>query len=257
MVTSLIRESRRGAVAVLILDDGSGRNVLSLEMRAQLHSSLELLLGDSACRAIVLTGAGNFCFGGDLRQMDVKTREEAYARLELVHNIIRYVAAGPKPVVTAVAGVAAGGGTSLVAGSDHAVASRTARFAASFMRTGVLPDMGAIATVGRRMGAARARKFFCLGQSMSADDALAAGLVDQVVEPDELLDTAVAVAEQMASLPPLTFAAFKLAFADHGAGLSQTLDAEMRLQPALLTSRDHREAVAAFLERRVPVFGGH
>lgn len=103
---------------------------------------------------------------------------------------------------------------------------------------------------------ARARQFFCLGTTLSASDAFAAGLVDQVVEPPDVLDTTVAIAEQMAALPPLAFSAFKAAFADHSASLGQALEAEKHFQPGLLTSQDQKEAVTAFLDKRRPVFTG-
>ncbi len=248
---------RTEGVDVLTLTDSTGRNVLSLRMRRLLLDSLGEALHDDSCRAVVLTGAsGNFCAGGDVREMNIESKEEASQRLELVHEIIRLIVCGPKPVVAAIPGIAAGGGISLLAGCDHVVASPHARFTASFLRTGVLPDMGALWAVSQRMGLAHARRFFTLGATLPAEQAQRAGLVDTVVAASELISESVRVARDLTQIAPLTFSAFKQAFASHASTFEAALEAERQTQPSLVTSNDHKESVAAFLQKRQPTFSG-
>lgn len=245
-------------VTVLTLTDASGRNALSLRMRQLLHEALVRCIGDASCRAIVLTGSrGNFCAGGDVREMNIQSREEALGRLTLVHQIIRLIVAGPKPVVAAVEGIAAGGGISLLAGCDHVVAATSARLTSSFLRSGVLPDLGVLWSVSQRMGMASARTFFTLGRTLSAEQAQQSGLVDTVVEAPDLRLESIRTARKLAQVAPLTFSAFKQAFANHASAFDAALAAERLFQPALLTSSDQKEAVAAFLEKRQPRFTGN
>lgn len=246
-----------GEVFVVTLNDVARRNALSLEMRQELCVRLRELMDEKACRAIVITGAGGqFCVGGDVNQMQVRTADESRARLALVHDLIRLVVAGPKPVVTAIEGSAAGGGVSIVAGSDYAVAATNARFASSFLRAGVLPDMGALWTVPHRIGLTEARRFFTLGRILSGEEAARLGLVDQAVEPGRALATAIGVAAEYSAVPPQTFAMYKDALANRAATFEDALAAELDYQPRLLLTSDQREAVAAFLEKRKPQFNG-
>lgn len=149
---SSVQIHRSGSVNVLTLSDATGRNALSLRMRELLLAALNACLADAECRAIVLSGAGgNFCAGGDVREMNIR-QNEALQRLHLIHRVIRQIVLGAKPMVCAVDDIAAGvgGGISLLAGCDHVVASDTARLTSSLLRTGVLPDMGALWTVSHR-----------------------------------------------------------------------------------------------------------
>ncbi len=254
---SSVQIHRSGSVNVLTLSDATGRNALSLRMRELLLDALNACLADTECRAIVLTGAGgNFCAGGDVREMNIHSQDEALQRLRLVHRIIRQIVLGAKPVVCAIDGIAAGGGISLLAGCDHVVASDTARLTSSFLRTGVLPDMGALWTVSHRMGLAQARTFFTMGTTLRADQAQQAGLVDTVVATDELMPQSIHIAHQLAQIAPLTFRAFKQALANDAWSFASALAVEEQFQPSLVTSSDHREAVAAFLQKRQPRFTG-
>lgn len=256
-MNSLVNIRVESDIFVLTLDDATRRNALSLRMRQELNDRLQELMGEKACRAIVLTGAGgNFCVGGDVNQMDVKSEAESRARLDLVHRIIRMVVTGPKPVLAAVHGIAAGGGVSIVAGSDYAVAATTARLTSSFLRTGVIPDLGALWTIPQRMGLGEARRFFCRGKTLSGDDAARLGLVDQAVESQAVLETALLVAAEFAAIPPKTFAFYKSAISNRAATFEDALDGEIKYQPQLLMSKDQKEAVAAFLQKRKPNFIG-
>ncbi|NYT60351.1 enoyl-CoA hydratase/isomerase family protein [Alcaligenaceae bacterium] len=254
---SVVKESKVGCVIVLTLSDTTGRNLLSIRMRQLLLDALKNALADEHCRVIVLTGDhGNFCAGGDVRDMEIPNTGIAQERLNLVHQIIRLIACGPKPVVAAVNGIAAGGGVSLLAACDHVVASVTARFTSSFLRTGVLPDLGALWAVSQRMGGAQARRFFTLGNTFLAKQAHQIGLVDAVVTAEALMPESIRIANSLGEIAPLTFSAFKEAFANYAGTFESALAAERRFQPDLLTSNDHKEAVAAFLQKRRARFTG-
>lgn len=254
---SVVKVSKVGYVNVLTLSDTTGRNLLSIRMRQLLLDVLKDALVDERCRAIVLTGDhGNFCAGGDVRDMEIPNTDVALERLDFVHQIIRLIACGPKPIVAAVGGIAAGGGVSLLAACDHVVASVTARFTSSFLRTGVLPDLGVLWAVSQRMGSAQARRFFTLGNTLLAEQAQQAGLADAVVTAEALMPESIRIANSLGEIAPLTFSAFKEAFANYAGTFESALIAERRFQPGLVTSNDHKEAVAAFLQKRRARFTG-
>ncbi|MGD9811973.1 MAG: enoyl-CoA hydratase/isomerase family protein [Sphingobium sp.] len=249
----------RDAVAVLTLNVPERRNVLSLEVRTALRQRLSDLYLDASCRAIVLTGAGgHFCAGGDIGEMR-EGRADPLVRLHrlgILHDLIRAIVAGPKPVVAAVAGAAAGAGFSLAAACDVVVADPGASFIASFAKVGLAPDCGIQFTLGRRVGAARAHRILLGAQRIDAAEAQRIGLADIVAGKGVLLDQAVEAATGYAGLAPQSLAAIKAAYASGPGSLEDVLALEREVQARLALTADHAEAKAAFLERREPLFRG-
>lgn len=246
-----------GIVSIVTLNDPQQRNALSLEMRIELYDRLKEQMADEASRAIVLAGAGgHFCAGSNIKQMSVKNVAAGRTRLQYMHSIMRFIVNGGKPVITAVEGAAAGAGLALPAVSDFAIAASNAKFAASFLRIGLIPDMGALWAVPRRIGLGRAKRFFALNEVMSGEDAGRLGLVDEVVEPGKALARAIEIANEFAKVPPQTFALYKNALGNRSQTIEDAFNAEVDYQAALFQTRDHKEAVAAFLEKRKPQFTG-
>ena len=256
-MAALVEVRNEGAVSIMTLNDPQQRNALSLEMRIELYDRLKEQMTDDSSRAIVMTGAGgHFCAGSNIKQMQVKNVAAGRARLQFMHSIMRFIVDGAKPVITAVEGAAAGAGLAIPAVSDFAVAASNAKFAASFLRVGLVPDMGALWAVPRRIGLGRAKRFFAMGEVMTGEAAGKIGLVDEVVEPGKALARAIEIASEFAQVPPQTFALYKNALQHRSASIEDAFNAEVDYQAALFQTRDHKEAVAAFLEKRKPVFTG-
>lgn len=253
----VITVTREGAVAIITLSNAARRNAMGLKMRQQLVASFEQLMADKSCRAIVLTGAGgHFCAGGDISEMKQRTLLENRSRWSLPMSLVRLMATGPKPIVAAVEGVAVGAGMSLVALCDYAVAARNAKFAAAFVKVGILPDVGAFWSVPRKVGFSKARELFGLARQFEGEEAARIGLVNQLAEPGAALADALAVAQEYAAMPPVAMALLKSALAEGVDTLAAAMRSEVDLQTVAMATRDHQEAVSAFLEKRKPEFTG-
>lgn len=256
--TSTVRRDTVNGVAVLTLDAPARRNALSLSLRAALLDELSAAMADPLCRVVALTGAGgHFCAGGDIAGMEGLEPVSGRKRLETAHRIIRLMVEGDKPVIAAVEGFAVGAGLSLVAAADIVVTARSARFACSFNRLGLVPDFGIAWTLPLRVGTGRARHIMLTGDVFDAESAAAWGLIQRLVEPGEALTAAVALAERIAAeAAPLSNAFAKGLLARAPAGLDAVLRAEADAQAILYASDDFREGRAAFLGKRKPAFEG-
>jgi 2-(1,2-epoxy-1,2-dihydrophenyl)acetyl-CoA isomerase len=252
-----VRVAQYDAVTILTLNAPEKRNALTIAARLALRRALEEACADAGCRAIVLTGAGGaFCAGGDLSAMRADDPLGARHRLGIVHDIVRFIAAGPKPVVAAVEGPAFGAGVSFAAASDLVVAAPDARFCASFARVGLMPDAGLLWSLPPRVGLGRAKRMIFSAEVVDAAEALRIGLVDEIAEPETVLDTALARAHELATFAPLSIALTKATLARGTADLEEVLKAEMDGQPLLFGTADHAEGRAAFFEKRRPAFRG-
>ncbi len=250
-----------GAVAKIVLNRPEKLNALTTDMRESLCDVFARLRFDDAVRVIVVTGAGRgFCSGADVDRMAGQAHDLRADRQRLQqggHNFIRALHAIEKPVIAAVRGPAVGIGWSIALACDLVVASRTARFSQIFRRIGLAPDGGAIWFLTRRLGMAKAKELVFSARFVEAEEALALGLVNRVVEDDRLMPETEALAAELADGP--TFAlglAKKLFHAAVGPSLEQYLEIESLVQPQLHHTADNAEGVAAFRERRPPKFTG-
>jgi len=161
------------------------------------------------------------------------------------------------PVVCAVNGIAAGAGANLALACDIVLAARSASFLQAFAKIGLIPDAGGTWTLPRQVGEARAKGLAMLAEPLPAEKALEWGLIWQVCDDDKLMDEASALAARLAKQPTRAFALIKQAInASSSHGLSEHLDVEARLQVEAATTHDYNEGVAAFLEKRKPLFKG-
>lgn len=249
--------AREGAVVVLTLNFPARRNAYCLQMRTQLREGLEAAYADAEVRAIVLTGAaGQFCAGGDITEMQERTLLENRERWNLVTALIRLMALGPKPIVAAVEGSAMGAGLSLAALADHLVVARDAKFAAAFVKVGLMPDMGALWSLRQRVAPGKAREILGLARPFDGAEAGRIGLANEVVEPGKALQRAMEVAREYAALPPVASALLKSALAEGSDTLDASIRSEVEFQAVAMGTKDHAEAVRAFLEKRTPKFEG-
>lgn len=250
----------RGRIAILTLNAPARRNAISTAMRQELLATLVRLMASPECGALVLTGAAEtFCAGGDISEMGAAgatTPPGGASRIGILHDVIRQIVFGGRPVVAAVEGVAAGAGMSLATACDCVIAAEDARFIAAFARMGLIADCALLWSLPRRVGPARALDILMSARTVTGVEAGAIGLADAVVAPGRSIEAALARAEAYLSVAPLALAAARrqlLGSPDH---LEAALATELALQDDLRATEDHVEARRAFLEKRTPMFRG-
>jgi 2-(1,2-epoxy-1,2-dihydrophenyl)acetyl-CoA isomerase len=259
-VTQSVHCDRDGGVAVITLNRPEARNALTNEMKDGLLAALQQCAADTEVRAVLLTGAGRaFCAGQDLREhaADLETADLGETVRRHYNPMVTTIATMDKPVIAALNGVAAGAGAALAFACDIRIAARGASVLLAFARVGLGADTGASWTLQRLVGAGRAAELLLLAEPVTADQALAWGLVSSVVEDTELPGAARALADRLATGPTAAYSAIKqsLAFsASHG--LPDSLELEAQLQAGLGATADHRAATAAFLRKETPVYEG-
>lgn len=255
---SSIDTDRRGAVAVVTMNNPAGRNALDLGMRGTLLAAFRGVAEDEAVRAVVLTGAGDaFCAGADVGKMGGRDLAGSRQRMKTLHAMVRAVHGLDKPVVAAVRGAAVGIGFSLAMACDVVVAAPGANFSQVFTKVGLAPDGGAIWFLARQMGFSRARELVYSGRRVTGEEAHALGLVQRLVPDERVLEEALGLAEEYAQGPGLALAMAKQLFAASVApSLEQFLEMELLVGPQLSQTADHAEGRAAFLEKRKPRFTG-
>jgi 2-(1,2-epoxy-1,2-dihydrophenyl)acetyl-CoA isomerase len=252
-----------GSVRTITLNRPDVLNAFNSDMLAGLGKAIRDAEKDKAVRCIVMTGAGRgFSAGQDLAE--VKERYSSSEPLELGNQLrklynplISAIRRIEKPVIASVNGVAAGAGCSLAIACDIRIAAESASFVQAFIKIGVVPDSGSTFFLPRLIGAARAFEMAVSGRKVKVDEALQIGLVNQVVADGALAESTRALAESLALLPTKAIGLTKRAInAAWTSELETQLDYEAMLQTTAGRTKDHREGVAAFLEKRSPQFVG-
>jgi enoyl-CoA hydratase len=242
-------------VARLRIHRPEARNALNGAVRESLAMHFEALGRDPEVRVIVLTGGENFAAGADLR--DLAQRGTLEMHLRASHLLWQSIAECPKPVVAAVAGYAWGGGCELAMHADIIIAGEGASFAQPEIKVGIMPGAGGTQRLVRAVGKARAMRMLLTGEPVGAAEALAMGLVSEVVPDAELQDRAVALAQKIARMPPIAVGLIKEAvLAGMDAPLAVGLALERKSFQILFDSEDQKEGMRAFLDKRKPEFQG-
>jgi enoyl-CoA hydratase/carnithine racemase len=255
-MSEVLLERPHPHIALLRLNRPEARNALNVATRELLAKHFEELSYDDATRCIVITGGEKiFAAGADLRDMVERTPVEMIARRS--ERMWRPLAACPKPIIAAVNGYALGGGCELAMHADLIIAGEGASFGQPEVRVGIMPGAGGTQRLVRAVGKFKAMKILLTGEPISAGDALAMGLVSEVVPDAEVLARAVVIATTIATMPPLAIAAIKEAvLAGEDASLEAGLLLERKAFQLLFATADQKEGMRAFLEKRKPEFEG-
>jgi 2-(1,2-epoxy-1,2-dihydrophenyl)acetyl-CoA isomerase len=253
----------QGRVALLTLNRPEALNALDPALGQALEAAIRRAAEDPGVGAVVITGAGRaFCSGGDIAFMkSVFDRGGSYEDFEPLvgggPGVVRAIASCAKPVLAAVNGAAAGGGMSVALACDLRWASEKARFGQSFVRIGLHPDWGSIHALPRLVGPARALELMWTGELVDAAEALRIGIVTRVLPEADLLPKTLDLAARLADGPAVALAEIKRSVrASLGYTLDQALDRELAAQKRCWSTRDAREGITAFLEKREPRYEG-
>ncbi|MEM5431624.1 enoyl-CoA hydratase-related protein [Cupriavidus oxalaticus] len=260
MTASVLYQSGAG-VATLTLNRPDVLNAMNADLMRELREGVDRAAADAEVRAVLITGAGRgFCAGADLaaRQGGGNGLQDSGQMLrERYHPIILALRQMPKPVITAVNGVAAGAGMSLALAGDVVLAGRSATFLQAFSKIGLIPDAGSTYFLPRYAGEMRARALAILAEKIDAEEAHRIGLVWKVHDDAALQDEAGKLAHHLAGMPTLAYGMIKEALnQSFGNDLAAQLEVEATLQSRASRSEDCKEGVAAFMEKRKPLFKG-
>ena len=244
-------------VALVVLDRPDVLNALNFALIEALTDALEALDRDPACRAIVLTGAGDraFAAGADIRELAAQsptslTVDDHFHRWERIKRI-------RKPTVAAVRGFALGGGCELAMTCDLIVAGEDAQFGQPEIKLGVMPGAGGTQRLTRAIGKAKAMELVLTGRTMGAREAEAHGLVTSVVPAEATVPAALELAARIAAMPPVAVLAAKAAVnRAEELSLEAGLEFERRSFYLLFDTEDQKEGMAAFGEKRPPTWRG-
>lgn len=251
-----VEVSRREAVLTITLNRPDVLNAFDDAMHDGLRAALDQA-GDDDVRAVVITGAGRgFCVGQDVSALTDPDAIGELLRRRYNRNILA-LRSLRKPVIAAVNGPAAGAGLALAAACDVRVGACTAVFVPAFVNIGLVPDSGATYFLTRILGPARALEWMASGRRLSGEEALAWGLVSELVPADALAGRAAALADELAALPTAAIALHKQLFDRAPANtLADQLELEASLQVEAAGTADFAEGLAAFREKRAPRFRG-
>lgn len=261
MTDTVLQTFERGLLTIT-MNRPERRNALNAEMATGLVVAARRAAEDHAVRAVLLRGAGGtFCVGGDVKAMaERKTAlsfEDKRTSLRNGMEVSRLLHEMTKPVVAQIDGAAAGAGLSIALACDLRVAGASAKITTAFAKVGFSGDYGGTYFLTRMLGSARARELYLMSPVLTAQEALALGMVTRVVADADVGEAAAELALAMAQGPSVAYGYIKrnINNAEHLA-LEACFDAESFHHTRCSETDDHREAAVAFVEKRPPVFKG-
>lgn len=263
-MTNIILKENKDGLLVLTMNRPERNNALNAELLTELRDSLAAASTDDSVRAVLFTGAGGyFCVGGDVKAMnegqgeELSLGERIYSLRDRM-NVSRYLHEMPKPTIAAIEGAAAGAGLSMALACDFRICSETAKLTTAFAKVGLSGDFGGTYFLSQMVGAAKARELYLLSTKLSGSEAAELGIVTRAVSADSVMSDALAFAQELANGPTITLGKIKhnLNLAESGASLAECFDNEANNHMHCSNTDDHKEAAAAFVEKRRPVFKG-
>ena len=250
-------------IVTITLNRPDKLNAFIGHMRRDLAEALEEAGSERTVRVVVITGAGRaFCAGGDLTytaELIERGNSEEFRRLlGAARRVVTAIRQMTKPVIASINGPASGAGCNLALACDLRIAATSATLSQSFVKIGFMPDWGGTYFLPRLVTPNRACEMFFLGEVIDAVEAWRLGLVNRVVEANELESATRKLAERLRDAPPISIAAAKQAvYMSEHEDLEAMLRYEVEAQMRCFESKDGKEGVRAFLEKRAPRFSGH
>jgi 2-(1,2-epoxy-1,2-dihydrophenyl)acetyl-CoA isomerase len=258
----LLIEQKDG-ILTITLNRPDVLNALTMGMMKGITDALKKAATDKAVKVIILTAAGRaFCAGADLGDLQKRQKVQSFSLGDELRDhfnpLVAQLRRLEKPVIGAINGLAAGAGASIILSADIKVCAEKATFLNAFVRVGLVPDSGMTYFLPRSLGYAKALEHMWLAKPVTAEHALAAGIVNKVVPAEQVLAEANAYAAELAKMPPLALQLTKRAInrSLEAASLDEQMEYEAQLQEILGTTKDHAEGVSAFLEKRPAQFKG-
>lgn len=252
---------QQGGVGVITLNRPQAMNALNRAHLIELNHAFARAAFDDTVRSVVITGAGRgFSAGADVKEWgsgNTGDDEPAANWIDLAHELVARIYRLPKPVVAAVNGVAVGAGCDIALASDLRVASTSARFGQAYIKLGYCPDAGGSFLLPRLIGEARAMEMIYTGRIVEADEANALGLLNRLVAPEELMPTAMELAERLAKGPTVAIGLSKQNIRQNPfLSIEDALRNERRSGEICGRTEDAKEGLQATLERREANFKG-
>ncbi|MBU2488917.1 MAG: enoyl-CoA hydratase [Proteobacteria bacterium] len=259
MENSLVLKELRGQVLILTLNRPEVMNSFNFAMLRALKARVDEARFDPGVRVVIITGAGEkaFCAGADLKERATLTETQVKEFIFTIRNTFTEIENLPKPVIAAVNGAAFGGGTELALACDIRFAAETASLGLTETRLAIIPGAGGTQRLPRLIGRGKAKELIFSGRRVPAPEALSIGMVERVVPGDKLVDTAVALAEEICLGGPIAIAQAKYAIQNGlETDISTGLAIESNAYWITIPTEDRLEGLAAFREKRKPVFKG-
>ena len=266
MTTATAQElliEQKDGILTITLNRPDVLNALTMGMMKGITDALKKASTDKAVKVVILTAAGRaFCAGADLGDLQKRQKVQSFSLGDELRDhfnpLVAQLRRLEKPVIGAINGLAAGAGASIILSADIKVCAEKATFLNAFVRVGLVPDSGMTYFLPRSLGYAKALEHMWLAKPVTAEQALAAGIVNKVVPAEKVLEEANAYAAELAKMPPLALQLTKRAInrSLEAASLDEQMEYEAQLQEILGKTKDHSEGVSAFLEKRPPQFKG-
>jgi enoyl-CoA hydratase/carnithine racemase len=254
-----LKVEQKDKIAILTLNRPEVMNSLNFPLLKELNHFITEANFAKDIRVIIITGAGNkaFCAGADLKERRTLPPEEVRRYIFTIRTTFTAVEYLPKPVIAAVNGIALGGGTELALASDIRIASSTAKMGLTETSLAIIPGAGGTQRLVRAVGKGKAKEMIFLAKRIPADEAYEIGLVNKVVEPEKLMDTAIEMAEKICENGPLAIEQAKFAI-NYGSetDIFTGLAFETQCYNNLIPTKDRIEGLEAFKEKRKPQYKG-
>jgi enoyl-CoA hydratase/carnithine racemase len=252
---------RHAGVVTVTLNRPERKNAANGAMWQELHATVQEVAHRREDRVLVVTGAGGaFCSGadiGDPKGISGDSEDPPLTRMRFLGSVMLALHGLPKPTIAKIRGIAAGAGLSLALCCDLTVVSNTARLSEIFTKRGLSVDGGSSWLLPRLVGLQRAKELAYFADTLSAEEAMAFGLVNRLVADDEIDAFVDGWARRLAAGPPIALSMTKRLLNDSAAvSMAQALEDEARCQTVNFTTEDTREAMRAFAEKREPKFAG-
>lgn len=256
MTYEMIKYEVSDGIGTITINRPEVLNALNMQVLAEMLSAVGEASADEAVKVVVLTGAGrSFIAGADIAQMKDFGTVEGLRFGDLGHSVLLALETMDKPVIAAVNGFALGGGTEVSLGCDFIYASAKAKFGQPEVNLGIIPGFGGTQRLARTVGMNKARELIYTGEVIDAAEAKRIGLVSEVFEPEELMEKVTEKAKLLMGKGPLAIAAAKRVM-NKGVDLAldSALEFEKQTFSALFGSKDQKEGMTAFVEKRAAAF---